>query len=104
MDRRNYLCPQSVKRMKLASVLTKHLNSCTSLPLRMKPNQNTSMLAEDDKKEKYLWGNKNQGVEEDQRDLVDKNLDNESVRDRLPRRIPQDKLLASESILSLRAV
>ena len=39
-------------------------------------------------REEYLLSNKEYGEKEDQRDLVSKNSDNESVRDRLPGRIP----------------
>lgn len=62
------------------------------------------MPAKNDEEEEYPWGNEEQGVEEGQRDSIGENLDNESVRDRLPRRTPQDGLFASESTSSLREV
>lgn len=46
------------------------------------------MLAKDNKKEEYSYDNKKQGKKKDQRNLVDKNLDNENVKDRLARHIP----------------
>ncbi len=48
LDTRNYLYAQYGKRMKSTSGLTRYLNACTSLSLRIQPNQNTPMLAEDD--------------------------------------------------------
>lgn len=39
--------------MKLASGLTKYLNTCPSLPLRIQPDLNTSMPAKEKKEEKY---------------------------------------------------
>lgn len=65
-----------------------YLNAYTSLALCIQPNQNTSMLAKDNKKEEYSYDNKKQGIKKDQRNLVDKNLDNENVKDRLARHIP----------------
>ena len=71
------------------------------------------MLAEDDdaldyfiyyEEEKYPLGNKKQDVEEDQRHLVGKNLENKSVRDILPGRTLQDELLRSELSSFLREV
>ena len=60
--------------MKLISSLIKHLNACTSLRLRIQPDHNSFMLAEDDnaldyfmyyKEEEYLLGNKKQDKKED---------------------------------------
>lgn len=71
------------------------------------------MLAEDDntldysiyyKEKEYLLNNKGQENEEDQRDLVSKSLDNESVKNILSGYISQDGLLANKSSLSLREV
>lgn len=62
------------------------------------------MPVENEKKEKYLRGNKRQDEKEDQKDLVGKSLDNESIRDRLPRCISQDGLFASQSISFLKEV
>ncbi len=64
-----------------------------------------SILAENDntsdhfmyyKEEKYLLGNKGEGVREDQKDSVGTNSENKSVRDILPRRISQAELFGSE--------
>lgn len=83
--------------MKSSSGLTKHLNFCTSLPLCIEQNRDSPMLAKDDNasdsfmhynEEEYLLGNKKQDLEEDQIDLVDKSLDNQSVKNILSRRMP----------------
>lgn len=63
-----------------------------------------SIPAKDDKKEEYLQGNKRQNIKENKRDLVGKSLDNKSVRDRLFRHTPQNRLFASDLTLSLREI
>ena len=84
-----------------------------SLLLRIQPDHNSLMLAEDDNtsdyfiyhnKEEYPLGNEGKDVEEDQRDSVGKSSDNKSVRNILLDRIPQDGLLVSESSSFLREV
>ena len=97
----------------MTSRLTKYLNAYTSLSLRIQPNCNSPILAEDDnasdyfmhhKEEEYPLGSKKQDIEEDQRNLVGKTSDNESVKDMLLRHTPQNGLLGSESLSSLKKV
>ena len=99
--------------MKLTSGLTRHLNIYTSLVLYIQCNQNSPILAEDDnasdyfidyKEEKYLLGNKKQDVKKNQRDLVGKSLDNESINDILLECTPQDGFLKSGLLSFLREV
>lgn len=40
------------------------------------------------KEEKYLLGNKKQDIKKNQRDLISKSLDNESIKDILPKYTP----------------
>lgn len=99
--------------MKLTRELTKYLNACISLLLYIQPNRNILMLVEDDnildyfinhKEEKYPLSNKRQNINEDQKDLIGKSLDNESIRNILLGYIPQDGIFISKSSLSLRKV
>lgn len=83
LDITNYLYSQYEKKMKLANKLTNYLNACINLPLHIQPNQNMSMLAENDKKEEYSQSNKGQDVKENQRDLIGKSSNNNNIRDRL---------------------
>ena len=71
------------------------------------------MLAEDDnlsdcfinyKEEEYSLSTKKQDVKKDQKDLIGKNSDNESIRDILPRHTPQDGLFVIELLSSLREI
>lgn len=96
--------PHYGKIVKLIHGLKKHFNDYTSLLLHIHPDQNMLMLEKNDKKEQYQCGNKKQGVEEDQRDLVGEIFDNKNERDRLPRRIPRDMFQSSQSTLSLKKV
>lgn len=56
------------------------------------------------KKKKFLLGNKKQNIEEDQKDLISKSLDNESIKNMLPRYISQDGLLVNELLSSLKKI
>ena len=51
-------------------------------------DNNTSDYFMHHKEEKYLLDNKGQDIKEDQKDLLDKSSDTESVREMLPGRIP----------------
>ena len=71
------------------------------------------MLAEDDntsdyfmhqKEEEYPLGNKRQDVEENQKNLVGKSSDNKIVKNIQSGHTPQNGLLGSESLSSLREV
>lgn len=110
---KNYIYPQYKKRMKLISRLTRYLNTCMSLQLHIQSNQDSLILAKNDdilayfiyyEKKEYPLDNEDQDVEKDQKDLVSKSSDNESIRDGLPRRTPQDRLLGNDLSSSLRKV
>lgn len=45
------------------------------------------MLAKNNKKEKYLYNNKRQKIEKDQKDLIGKNFKNQSVKHKQFKRI-----------------
>ncbi len=101
--------------MKSTLGLTRYMNTCTSqqiFPIYMQLKQNIPILGEDDNisenfglhedKEFIL---EEQDIKGDHRNLVDKSSGTGSyVRDSLSRYTPQDRLLASESLLSLREV
>lgn len=86
--------------MKLANSLIRFLNTYTSLQLSIQTKQNRLTSTKDDKKEKYLWGNKKQRIEKYLKDLIGKNLDTKSIKNKLFRYTSKDEFLASKSILS----
>lgn len=91
--------------MKSISRPTRHPNTYLSLLLHIQPNRNSLILAKNDNasnyfmyhnKDKYLLGNEEQNIKEDQKNLIYKNLDNKSVKNMLLKYTPQDRLFASE--------
>lgn len=55
-------------------------------------------------KKKYSLGNDGQNVEEDQKNLIGKSLDNKSIKNILFERISQDGLFANKSSFLLREI
>lgn len=97
IDIRNYSWSQYRRKMKLKSEVRRHLNAYTSLLLYIQRNWNMLIPVEDNnalnksmyyknKDKVYLLdSNEEQNVEKDQKDLLDKKLDNKSVRNMLPK-------------------